>query len=101
MTCKEKILSENYLDLLADYDVMLKYGEVEGADYCYQKIDEELYVVYSSKEDVPNYYEDPQQLLDELKPDFVAVCTPNIPHKEWNNAKTVYKAFEGTVEMVL
>ena len=23
---------------------------------------------------VPNYYEDPQQLLDELKPDFVAVC---------------------------
>lgn len=55
MTCKEKILSENYLDLLADYDVMLKYGEVEGADYCYQKIDEELYVVYSSKEDVPNY----------------------------------------------
>lgn len=32
---------------------------------------------------VPKYYEDPQQLLDELKPDFVAVCTPNIPHKEW------------------
>lgn len=55
MDCKERILSEDYYDLLADYDVMLKYGEVEGADYCYQKIDDELYVVYSSKTDVPSY----------------------------------------------
>ncbi len=32
---------------------------------------------------IPHYYEDPQQMLDELHPDFVAVCTPNVHHKEW------------------
>ncbi len=32
---------------------------------------------------VPHYYEDPQVMLDELHPDFVAVCTPNNYHKEW------------------
>ncbi len=35
------------------------------------------------RHDVPNYYQDPQKMLDELKPDFVAVCTPNMYHKEW------------------
>ena len=32
---------------------------------------------------VPKFYQDPQQMLDELHPDFVAVCTPNCYHKEW------------------
>ena len=32
---------------------------------------------------VPNWYVDPQKMLDELKPEFVAVCTPNMYHKEW------------------
>ena len=35
------------------------------------------------RHNVPKYYVDPQQLLDELSPDFVAVCTPNAHHKEW------------------
>ena len=55
MDCKERILSEDYLDLLADYDVMLKYRDVESADFCYLQIDDELYVAYSSKKDVPGY----------------------------------------------
>ena len=32
---------------------------------------------------VPFWYDDPQKMLDEQKPDFVAVCTPNVYHKEW------------------
>ena len=32
---------------------------------------------------VEKWYEDPQKMLEELKPDFVAVCTPNRYHKEW------------------
>lgn len=32
---------------------------------------------------VEKWYTDPQKMLDELKPDFVAVCTPNMHHKEW------------------
>ncbi|MBE7046275.1 MAG: Gfo/Idh/MocA family oxidoreductase [Ruminococcaceae bacterium] len=35
------------------------------------------------RHNVKNYYTDPQKLLDELHPDFVAVCTPNVHHKEW------------------
>lgn len=34
--------------------------------------------------DIPKWYEDPQQMLDELKPDLVSVCTPNVYHKEWS-----------------
>ncbi len=35
---------------------------------------------------VPHWYTDPQKLLDELSPDFVAVCTPNVYHKKWTIA---------------
>ncbi len=35
---------------------------------------------------VPNWYTDPQKMLDELHPDFVAVCTPNMHHKHWTLA---------------
>ena len=55
MDCKERILSEDYLDLLADYDVLLRYSGLASADYCYQKIDDQLYIVYSSRVDVSNY----------------------------------------------
>lgn len=37
----------------------------------------------AKRHNVPKWYADPQQLLDELHPDFVAVCTPNVHHKEW------------------
>lgn len=37
----------------------------------------------AKRHSVPNWYSDPQQMLDELHPDFVAVCTPNVYHKEW------------------
>ena len=30
---------------------------------------------------VPKWYDDSQKMLDELSPDLVAVCTPNISHK--------------------
>ncbi len=35
---------------------------------------------------VPKWYTDPQKLLDELQPDLVAVCTPNVYHKQWSIA---------------
>ncbi|MDP4134240.1 MAG: Gfo/Idh/MocA family oxidoreductase [Bacillota bacterium] len=40
----------------------------------------------AKRHNVPSYYEDPQKMLDELKPDFVAVCTPNVYHKKWTIA---------------
>lgn len=35
---------------------------------------------------VPVWYTDPQKMLDEIRPDFVAVCTPNVYHKQWTLA---------------
>lgn len=35
---------------------------------------------------VKKWYVDPQQMLEELAPDFVAVCTPNQYHKKWTIA---------------
>ena len=46
-------------------------------------IREEVAAETAKRHDVPNYYKDPQKMLDELKPDFVAVCPPNMYHKEW------------------
>ncbi|MBO6016195.1 MAG: S8 family serine peptidase, partial [Lachnospiraceae bacterium] len=55
MDCRERILSEDYLDLIVDYDVMNSYGRLEGADFCYQEIDEDLYLVYGSVRDINSY----------------------------------------------
>ncbi|MCL2069263.1 MAG: Gfo/Idh/MocA family oxidoreductase [Oscillospiraceae bacterium] len=33
--------------------------------------------------DIPAVYTDAQKMLDEISPDFVAVCTPNMSHKKW------------------
>lgn len=46
-------------------------------------IREEVAAETAKRHSVPNYYKDPQKMLDELKPDFVVVCTPNMYHKEW------------------
>lgn len=35
---------------------------------------------------VAKWYDDPQKMLDEVKPDFVSVCTPNVAHKKWTIA---------------
>lgn len=32
---------------------------------------------------IPHWFDDPQKMLDDIAPDFVAVCTPNIHHVEW------------------
>ena len=32
---------------------------------------------------IPQYFKDPQKMLDEVKPDIVSICTPNMYHKEW------------------
>ena len=35
---------------------------------------------------VPRAYTDPQKMLDEVQPDIVSVCTPNVYHKQWTIA---------------
>ena len=37
----------------------------------------------AKRHNVPLVYLDPQRMLEEVRPEFVAVCTPNVYHKEW------------------
>jgi len=36
--------------------------------------------------EVPQWFTDPQKMLDEVKPDIVSVCTPNCYHAPWSIA---------------
>ncbi len=49
-------------------------------------IREEAALSTAKRHNVPNVYTDPQKMLDEIHPDFVAVCTPNVYHKKWTLA---------------
>lgn len=55
MDCREKIISEDYYDLLVDYNILLDYLRVEDADFCYHQVDEDLFIVYAGREEIPEY----------------------------------------------
>lgn len=55
MDCREKILSEDYYDFIVDYNVMQNLRQQENADFCFQEINENLFVVHGSRADVPNF----------------------------------------------
>ena len=42
VTCKEKILSEEYYDLITDYLFTEEFKESGVPDYCYTKIDDKI-----------------------------------------------------------
>ena len=62
-------------------NILRDEGEIEVVGVA--DIREEAARETAARHNVPNYYSDPQKMLDELHPDFVAVCTPNMYHKEW------------------
>ena len=53
VTCKEKILSEEYYDLITDYLFTEEFKESGVPDYCYTKIDDKYGLVYVKKDEVP------------------------------------------------
>ena len=62
-------------------NVLRKQGLVEVVGVA--DIRSEAAAETAERHGVPKWYTDPQRMLDELHPDFVAVCTPNVYHKEW------------------
>jgi hypothetical protein len=46
MTCREKILSEDYWELLLDYEPLAGSGQREGADYCITSVGDGISIVY-------------------------------------------------------
>lgn len=40
----------------------------------------------AARYDIPSWYADPQKMLDEIHPDIVSICTPNVYHKQWSIA---------------
>lgn len=65
-------------------NVLRKKGLVEVVAVA--DIREEVAAETAKRHDVPHYYKDPQEMLDTEKPEFVAVCTPNVYHKKWTIA---------------
>lgn len=53
MTCKERILSEDYLDLITDYDLLEEVLEETGIDACYRALDAGYGFFYVNKNDIP------------------------------------------------
>ena len=52
--CKEKIISEEYADWIIDFELTeeLRLLDQSGVDYCYEKIDEELGIIYVKKNQI-------------------------------------------------
>ena len=53
MTCREKILSEDYYDLITDYLFTEEFREAEVPDYCFTTIDDKYGLVYVKNDEVP------------------------------------------------
>lgn len=53
VTCREKILSEDYYDLITDYLFTEEFREAEIPDYCFTKIDDKYGLVYVKNDEVP------------------------------------------------
>ena len=66
MTCKEKILSEEYYDLITDYLFTEEFKESGVPDYCYTKIDDKYGLVYVKKDEVIKYRETMTNMEKEL-----------------------------------
>ncbi len=63
---------------------MRKQGQVEVVGVA--DIRPEAAQETAQRYDVPRWYTDPQKMLDELQPDLISVCTPNVYHKQWSMA---------------
>ncbi len=53
MTCREKILSEDYYDLITDYLFAEEFREAQVPDYCFTQIDDKYGLVYVKSDEVP------------------------------------------------
>lgn len=53
MTCREKILSNDYVDLITDYEGAEQFFEAMGADFCHHRIDEYYGVTNVRRSETP------------------------------------------------
>lgn len=53
MTCKEKILSNDYADILIDYVLPEEALAEQEIDYCFRALDDEFGVAYASRQELP------------------------------------------------
>ena len=67
MTCKERILSNDYADVIIDFMLPEEALEGQGIDYCFRSINDEFGVVYANRQELPaisvgsyNYYSIPK-----------------------------------------
>lgn len=53
MTCKERILSENYADFITDFELIGEFLELSGVDACYRELDAGYGFSYVNRDEIP------------------------------------------------
>lgn len=53
MTCKEKIISNEYADLIINHILPEELEALTNADYCFEAIDEEFSIAYVKRQELP------------------------------------------------
>jgi hypothetical protein len=53
MTCKERILSNEYLDLVVNFQIPKDYSDKTDVDYCYHQITDDIGIVYAKRSELP------------------------------------------------
>jgi len=53
LTCREKILSNDYVDLITDYEGAEQFFEAVSADFCFHKIDDAYGVTNVKRDQTP------------------------------------------------
>lgn len=53
MTCKDRILSDDYADIITDYELMGEILEMAGVDACYRELDAGYNVSYVKRDEIP------------------------------------------------
>lgn len=63
MTCKERILSEDYADIIINFIPTENLVQEINADYCYQSIDNDLGLVYVVRNDIQDIKESSENVF--------------------------------------
>ena len=54
MTCKERILSNDYADIIIDFQITEIFQYQYDVDHCYHNVEGEFGILFARRSDLPN-----------------------------------------------
>ena len=91
MDCREKIVSEDYLNLLVDYIADFDLLKQNGVDYCFVPIEENFGILYVSRTNLPPLS------ASEYRYAFIPKCYGLAAREETSGLFSTIKQSENTV----